>query len=242
MSTKRKLLFLFFCCLFVAGSVLAFLNLSPMFRLESNRPSPPVIEKAPDNEEPPPVISVPVEEIPEAPTDDPSDSLPVGKLIVTKERNEYVDMSLTLSIPLLNLVTPVYNGTDNETLSKMGACLYEYAQLPGRGNRNTSMAGHRNTRRNGVITDQAPFYYVDLLKEGDYIYLYDEDTIYRYIWEFTVIVEQDDWALIRTAGYSCVTITACHPIGISDHRIVVRGSLDEIVPFDADYVFQASAT
>jgi sortase (surface protein transpeptidase) len=46
--------------------------------------------------------------------------------------------------------------------------------------------------------------------------------------------------MIRTAGYSCLTITSCHPIGISDHRIVVRGRLDEIFPYSPDYDFQAA--
>ncbi|MCL1848756.1 MAG: class E sortase [Clostridiales bacterium] len=241
MSTKRKLLFAAFCCLIIAGGVITFLNLSPLFRDESNRPvPPPPLPQVQANEEPPPVVSVPDGEVDASPDEEQGLDLPTGKLLITKERQGYVDMSLTLGIPVLNLVCPVYEGTDAEALSKMGACLYDYAQLPGRGNRNTSLAGHRNTRRNGVITDKAPFYYVDLMKEGDYLYLYDEDLIYRYLWEYTEVVEQDDWSMIRTAGYSCITITSCHPIGISDHRIVVRGALDEIFPYSEGFLYQAS--
>jgi LPXTG-site transpeptidase (sortase) family protein len=225
--------------LVIAGCTVAFLNLGYLFRDESNKPvpPPPVIQE-PLNEEPPPTVQIPDESAPLE--EETSAALPVGKLVITKERAQYDDMSLTLSIPALNLACAVYDGTDAATLSKMGACLYKYAQLPGQGNRNTSMAGHRNTRRNGIITDKAPFYYIDLLKEGDYLYLYNDVSIFCYLWEFTEIVEQDDWGMIRTTGYSCITITSCHPIGISDHRIVVRGLLNEIIPYSEDYPFPAS--
>lgn len=167
------------------------------------------------------------------------DGLPVGKLVVTEEREAYVDDSLTLYIPALNVKRSVHNGTDDDTLDR-GVGLYEYAQLPGEGNRNVSMAGHRNGLSNGKITDRAPFYYIDTLGEGDYLYLYDSDSIYRYLFEYTEIVEADDWDPIRTTGYSCMTITSCHPIGVSDHRIVVRARLDEIISYDSSYAFPSN--
>ena len=246
MGTVRKVLFVFFCLTFLAGCVLAYLNLGPALP-QAFQPSPQksATQDTPaqdsPNEEPAPVLLIPVTEIQNSSEEEEKkDSLPVGKLIVTGERKQYTDALLTLRIPALNLTCSVYNGTDAETLGKMGAGLYDYAQLPGRGNRNTSMAGHRNTRRNGIITDKAPFYYIDTLKEGDFIYLSDEESIYRYLWEFCEIVEADDWSMIRTTNYSCVTITSCHPIGISDHRIVVRGILDDIIPYQEDFEFKVS--
>ncbi|MCL1805984.1 MAG: class E sortase [Clostridiales bacterium] len=244
MSVKRKILFAFFCLLVVAGGLMAFQNLWPYLSRKADPipvASPP--KEAP-NEEPPPVLLIPESEA-EAPASEEgpaASGLPVGSLVITKERQAYADTSLTLVIPELNLTCPVYDGTTAEILSLMGAGLYDYAQLPGEGNRNTSMAGHRNTRRNGVITDKAPFYYIDRLQEGDYLYLYNEEAVYRYLWEFCVVVEQDDWSMIRTAGYSCLTITSCHPIGISDHRIVVRGVLDGIFPYSADFAFLVNVT
>jgi len=181
-----------------------------------------------------------VEESALTPIPDVVGGLPVGKLMITGARKKYSDKDLTLRIPAINVDRPIYNGTDAATLSK-GVCLYEQAQLPGQGNRNVSLAGHRNGRTNGIVTDRAPFYYVDLLKEGDYLYLYDSEYIYRYIWEYCEIVEPSNWDPIRTTGYSCITITSCHPIGISDHRIVVRGLLDDIIPYDKNYGFPASA-
>ncbi|MPM00129.1 hypothetical protein SDC9_46352 [bioreactor metagenome] len=133
----------------------------------------------------------------------------------------------------------VHDGTDDNDLAK-GVGLYDYAQLPGEGNRNVSLAGHRNGVSNGKITDRAPFYYIDTLKDGDYLYLTDSEHIYRYLWESCVIVEADDWSPIYTTGSSCLTITSCHPIGVSDHRIVVRGTLDEILPYDKNFDYIAA--
>jgi LPXTG-site transpeptidase (sortase) family protein len=82
----------------------------------------------------------------------------------------------------------IWDGTDAQTLSK-GVGLYEYAQLPGEGNRNVSLAGHRNgLDKNGNVTDHAPFYYVDTLGEGDYFYLTGGGRIYRYLYDDTWVV------------------------------------------------------
>ena len=77
-----------------------------------------------------------------------------------------MDGSLELYIPAIGITRTIWDGTDAQTLSK-GVGLYEYAQLPGEGNRNVSLAGHRNgLDKNGNVTDHAPFYYVDTLGEG----------------------------------------------------------------------------
>lgn len=170
------------------------------------------------------------------PDDGSVDGLPVGKLVITDERKAYVDGSLSIYIPVINITRTIYDGTDNATLKK-GVGLYEYAQLPGQGNRNVSMAGHRNGLSNGQITDHAPFYYIDKVGEGDYLYLRDGEHIYRYLWESCTVVEPDDWSPIYTTGYSCLTITSCTPIGVSDHRIVVRAGLDKIFDYDKDFVY-----
>lgn len=162
---------------------------------------------------------------------DEVDGLPVGKLVITPERTQYIGGTLTLRIPAIEVVATVNNGTEPDDL-RSGVGLYEYAQLPGEGNRNVSIAGHRNGLSQGKVTDKAPFYYIDRLKEGDYIYLVDKTNIYRYVWQSTEIVEADDWNPIYTTGTSCITITSCHPIGISDHRIIVRGELDDIFTGD----------
>ena len=167
------------------------------------------------------------------------DGLPHDKLFITKERNKYESGDISIVIPLLDLDEPVHKDTSVESL-RLGVGLYDYAQLPGEGNRNVSVAGHRNQVSNGMVTDDAPFYYIDLLKDGDYLYLVSDETIYRYRYLNTEIIEEDDWGPIYSQGYSCLTITSCEPIGIAEKRIVVRGELDEMFDFTDDYVYEDS--
>lgn len=167
------------------------------------------------------------------------DGLPHDKLFITEERQSYSDGDLTLIIPYLDIELPIYNGVDLKTLAK-GVGLYDYAQLPGEGNRNVSIAGHRNGVKNKTVTDDAPFYYIDLLKEGDLLYLRDDKNIYVYNYETTYIVEPDDWGPIYSQGYSCLTLTSCTPIGSGEKRIIVRGRLLETVPLTEDYEYQPS--
>ena len=167
-----------------------------------------------------------------------SKDLPYDKLFITKERQNYQTGDLTLVIPKLSLVEPVQNGTSTEALA-LGPGLYDYAQLPGEGDRNVSIAAHRNHSRNGVISEWF-FYYIDTLDTGDYLYLTDTRSIYRYQYDQTTIVEEDDWSPIYSQGVSCITLTSCEPIGVADHRIIVRGILDEITPYSTSYVYKAS--
>ena len=167
-------------------------------------------------------------------------NLPYDKLFITKERQKYKSGNLTLHIPKLSLCEPVQNGTDKETLA-LGPGLYDYAQLPGEGDRNVSIAAHRNKSRNGVISEWF-FYYIDTLCEGDYIYLSDKKHIYRYLYDQTTIVEETDWSPIYSQGVSCITLTSCEPIGVADHRIIVRATLDAIDANSKDYVYYAGWT
>lgn len=187
-------------------------------------------------ESPTPAVTPGAAQVAEAQTED---DLPYDKLFITVARQKYQSGDLQLIIPKLAVDAGVWDGTDPKTLDK-GACLYEYAQLPGEGNRNVSIAGHRNGRVNGAVTDDAIFYYIDTLGEGDYLYLADQDKIYRYLYLDTEVVEADDWGPIYSQGFSCLTLTSCTPIGISSHRIIVRGKLEEILPRTENFDFVAS--
>lgn len=164
--------------------------------------------------------------------------LPYDKLFITKERKTYQAGDLTLIIPKLSLKEPVQNGTDTTSLNK-GPGLYDYAQLPGEGDRNVSIAAHRNKSRNGVISEWF-FYYIDTLCENDYIYLTDKSKIYRYRYDQTTVVEENDWSPIYSQGMSCITLTSCEPIGVADHRIIIRAILDDISPKSKDYVYYSN--
>lgn len=172
-------------------------------------------------------------------TADTIDNLPHDKLFITVERQNYKSDELTLIIPKLNLIESIKDGTDDESLNK-GPGLYDYSQLPGEGNRNVSIAGHRNTSRNGVIGEWF-FYYIDKLTTNDYLYLVYDNNIYQYVYDQTTIIDAYDWGPIYSQGFSCLTLTSCEPIGISTHRIVVRSKLINIYPYSDDFNFEGSA-
>lgn len=167
---------------------------------------------------------------------DMEDNLPHDKLFITVERQNYNNNDLTLIIPKLNFKESIKNGTDDATLLQ-GPGLYEYAQLPGKGNRNVSIAAHRNTSSGGIIGEWF-FYYIDTLATKDYLYLVNDSNIYQYEYDQTTIVDPYDWGPIYSQGFSCLTLTSCEPIGISSHRIIVRSKLVNIYPYSEDFQYE----
>lgn len=163
------------------------------------------------------------------PSQEPEDGLPTDRFFVTAPRRDYRDGDLQLIIPKLNVDVSVLDGVDEKTLLR-GEGLYDYAQLPGEGRSNTSIAGHRNWIRGGKITTDMPFSFLDTLADGDYLYLRDAENIYQYLFEFQEVVESDDWGPIYKTDHSCLTLTTCTPIGVSDHRLIVRGALEKTIP------------
>lgn len=172
--------------------------------------------------------------------EEPEDGLPTDKVFVTDTRKNYQSGDLRLIIPKLDVDESILNGVDEQTLLQ-GEGLYDYAQLPGEGRSNTSIAGHRNWIRNGKITLDQPFSFLDTLVEGDYLYLVYGENIYQYLFEYQEVVEPDDWGPIYKTDHSCVTLTTCTPVGVSDHRLIVRGALVDIIPLSDDYAYPANA-
>ena len=164
--------------------------------------------------------------------------LPPDRLFISEDRAGYVSGSMRLVIPKLEVDIPVLDGVDEQTLLQ-GEGLYDYAQLPGETGGNVSIAGHRNLVRNGQITDDVPFYYLHTIGPGDCLYLVDDAHIYQYVWDQTSIIEPDDWSVIYCQGFSCLTLTTCTPIGVADHRYVVRARQVDILPLDETYEFPA---
>ena len=231
MSVKRFIIPLISILLIVAAAIFLIDSLHPWDSVPEVSADPAPIPVTP----PPEVITVtpdPTEsEAPEDGAEEEDDGLPHDKLFITVERQHYERGQMRLVIPRLSLDKDVGNGTSQAEL-KLGPCLYEYAQLPGTGNRNVSIAAHR------VKKD---FYYLDEMTDNDYLYLVHAETVYRYVYESTTVVEQDDWGPIYSQGYSLVTLTTCTPIGVSDHRMIVRARLDESFPYTEDFVFEAVA-
>lgn len=171
---------------------------------------PPVVSREESKSEPEPAPGAP--------------EYPVGDLIIVPERDLYDDGDLQLYVPRLDLVAPIYNGIDDETLKK-GVGLFTYSQLPGlmERNSNVSLAGHRD-----IYGEE--FYYIDTITQGDMLYLTYGGSLYTYEYEYTIITHDRDWDPIRVKDYSCITLQSCTPIGLATERIFVVGRLVGITP------------
>ncbi len=172
-------------------------------------PEPPAkSSSAPANEtEPPPESEASVPEV----------LYPVGKLVNSKIRSEYIDGQLRINIPRLDYEGGVLGGTDSATLNK-GLGLFDYATLPSTKvqNANTSIAGHRDIYGK-------EFYYIDTIEPGDLIYLTYGGALYTYEVESNFVTHDQDWEPIRIKDYACVTLQSCTPINVATERIFVVG-------------------
>jgi len=157
---------------------------------------------------------------------------PVGKLVVTTDREAYENGNLRLVIPSLDQDVLVQNNVDTESL-RSGPGLYEYSQLPApHTNANVSIAGHRDI-------EGAEFYYIDRLTDGDLMYLVYQEKVYIYQYESTQIIQSDNWNPIACKDYPCLTLTSCDPIGTFINRIVVTGRLVDVWEMNSQVMFAA---
>lgn len=159
----------------------------------------------------------------------PAKDLPAGVLYITEDRRLYERGKMTLVIPSIDVLTPVGESTAPAGLKQMPG-LYEFSQLPGEGDVNVSIAGHRD------IHDKV-FYSLDKIRESSYAYLIYEGTVYRYLYKDTKIVKPTQWEVIEPQGFSCLTLTTCDPIGTSLNRMILRAELIDYEPFSEQYAF-----
>lgn len=142
---------------------------------------------------------------------------PVGKLVESGRREAYVSGDMLLEVPRLNLSCPVLDGTETETLDQ-GVCLFEYAQLPGVSNANTSLVAHRDVYGKEFLN-------IHKITDGDLMYLTYEGKKYTYEYSETLVTDDSDWEPIRVKDFACITLQSCDPIGTAINRIFVIGRL-----------------
>lgn len=167
----------------------------------------------------------------------PQEEWPEDKLFVEKNRAGFTSGALHLVIPRMGVDDDVMDGTDRPAL-KNGPGLYTVAQMPGRGNRNTSIAGHRV----GVSKYGNIFMDIEELGATDMLYLRDADWIYAYVYQETLIVDPSEVSVLFLKGYPCLTLTSCHPKGKNTQRIAVHAKLAKIYPYSADFDYHMQAT
>ena len=178
----------------------------------------------------------------------------IGKFGPNKERLAYQSGDMVLYIPKMDIIEPVLSIPISEImeteeykrlsekdklaflLSKMqealdeGITLFNESAVPGTGNRNVSIAGHRDAKNK-------EFYYIDQLSDGDLIYIIYKNRQYVYEYEETIVTDEDDWEPIKSKDYNLITLQSCEPIAPLNgkyDRIFVTAKLKEIIFLDPE--------
>lgn len=123
-----------------------------------------------------------------------------------------------IEIPSLNIVLPVYHGTDEGVL-QIAIGHLEWTSLP-IGGRSTHcvISGHRGLPSARLFTD------LDQMIEGDLFLLRVLDEVLTYEVDQIRIVEPNEiQELLISEGEDLCTLVTCTPYGINSHRLLVRG-------------------
>ncbi len=134
---------------------------------------------------------------------------------------------LKITIPKIEVEWIVNEGTDLKTLKKGPGHIIETV-LPGETGR-CVISGHRTTYG-------APFYKVDLLEIGDFIYLETKNGfLFTYSVTGTQVVRPEDVYILKGTNKKELLLTACEPKFSGAKRIVIFAELLEIFPLEMTF-------
>ena len=124
----------------------------------------------------------------------------------------------TLEIKELDMILPIYLGTDEEML-RIGIGHIEGTSLPvGGAGTHAVITGHRGLHSSKLMTD------VDRMKIGDVFTLNILNLRLNYITDQIEVVLPDDFTKLTIyPDKDYVTLLTCTPIGVNSHRLLIRG-------------------
>ena len=130
-----------------------------------------------------------------------------------------------VEIPLLDIVYPVYHGTD-EAVLQVAIGHLEWTSMPvGGESSHCVISGHRGLPSARLFTD------LDKMEVGDTFLLRVLDEVLTYEVDQILIVEPHETeALLIVEGEDLCTLVTCTPYGINSHRMLVRGHRVDTVP------------
>ena len=123
-----------------------------------------------------------------------------------------------LKIPSINLVAPVHYGTTDKVLVKnLGLLAGSSLPVGGRGS-HAVISGHTGMATRKMFTD------LDRVKEGDMFFIFSTGQKLAYQVDSVKIVKpENNKDLFIDADFEYVTLITCTPVGVNDHRLLVRG-------------------
>lgn len=131
-------------------------------------------------------------------------------------------MLATLEIPAIDVILPVYYGTQSTTLTA-GVGVVEGSSLPvGGTGSHAVLAGHSSLASSRLLSD------LDQLTQGDVFFLRVLDETLAYEVDQISVVLPDDVSQIGIDPQGdYVTLLTCTPYGVNSHRLLVRGTRTE---------------
>ena len=123
-----------------------------------------------------------------------------------------------IEIPRINIVYPIYHGTD-EAVLQIAIGHLDWTSMPvgGEGS-HCVVSGHRGLPSARLFTD------LDQMEVGDTFLLRVLDEVLTYEVDQILIVEpQETDNLLIVEGRDLCTLVTCTPYGINSHRMLVRG-------------------
>ena len=131
-------------------------------------------------------------------------------------------MLATLEIPAIDVILPVYYGTQSTTLTA-GVGVVEGSSLPvGGTGSHAVLAGHSGLASSRLLSD------LDQLTQGDVFFLRVLDETLAYEVDQISVVLPDDVSQIGIDPQGdYVTLLTCTPYGVNSHRLMVRGTRTE---------------
>ena len=150
-------------------------------------------------------------------------------------------MLATLEIPAVDVILPVYYGTQSTTLTA-GVGVVEGSSLPvGGTGSHAVLAGHSGLASSRLLSD------LDQLTQGDVFFLRVLDETLAYEVDQISVVLPDDVSQIGIDPQGdYVTLLTCTPYGVNSHRLLVRGTRTEwtaegtTVPDTENLVYESS--
>ncbi len=160
---------------------------------------------------------------PEETTDEPEPEVlePIEK---TVEIEQWQTMRLIIPAIDVDLICVGDGDVFDIELLEQGPTHFQMSDLPSTEGGNVAFAGYRSGRWDYFID-------LDLLEEGDKIYLDVEDG-YRFIYlvEWVEITDKFDWEPVDSTDYPAITLQTSEPKHDEDpeYRLNVRGRLDKV--------------
>lgn len=134
--------------------------------------------------------------------------------------NKEYDMMCTVSIPKIRINLPVAHGTNGDELYYELGHMYGTSLPWGGKNTHSVIAGHSGLKSADLFTN------LHKLEKGDKFDIYVLDEIHEYtIDQIVTVLPQDESQYLQVEnGKDLCTLYTCTPIGVNDHRLLIRGT------------------